>query len=100
MIPYKIIYLQTAQKDLDDIFSYISKDNPAAAGSLLENVDQTITQLAVNPELGRVPNDHRLKMMGYRMLVIQRYLVFYVIKKRTVQIRRIIHGARRYAFLL
>ena len=100
MIPYKIIYLQTAQKDLDDIFSYISKDNPAAAGSLLENFDQTISQLTVNPELGRVPNDHRLKVMGYRMLVIQRYLVFYAIKKRTVQIRRVIHGARRYAFLL
>jgi addiction module RelE/StbE family toxin len=100
MNPYKILYLQTAQKDLDDIFTYISKDNPGAAASLLDNFDQTISQLDTNPELGRVPKDHRLKMMDYRMLVVQRYLVFYVIKKKTVQIRRIIHSARRYAFLL
>ena len=97
---YKIRYLKTAQKDLDDIFTYVAKDNPGAAASLLENFDQTIIRLAVNPELGRVPLDDRLKMMGYRMLIIQRYLVFYVVKKRTVQIRRIVHGARRYAFLL
>ena len=100
MTPYKIRYLKTAQKDLEEIFIYIAKDNPGAAVSLLENFDQTIAQLAINPELGRVPHDDRLKMIGYRMLVVQRYLVFYVVKERIVQIRRIIHGARRYAFLL
>ena len=100
MAPYKIRYLKTAKKDLDEIFIYIAKDNPDAAASLLENFDRTIAQLAINPKLGRVPHDDRLKNIGYRMLVIQRYLVFYVVKERTVQIRRIVHGARRYAFLL
>jgi hypothetical protein len=37
--------------------------------------------------------------MGYRMLVVDKYLVFYVVKK-IIQIRRVIHGARRYSFLL
>ena len=100
MIPYKIRYLRTAQNDLDDIFTYISNDNPSAAMALLDNADQTIAQLATNPYLGRVPKDYRLKRMGYHMLVIQRYIVFYVIKEEVVQVRRIIHGVRRYAFLL
>ena len=34
------------------------------------------------------------------MLVVDDYLVFYVITGRTVQVRRVIHGARRYEFLL
>jgi hypothetical protein len=38
--------------------------------------------------------------MGYRMLVVDKYLVFYVVKKKIIQIRRVIHGARRYSFLL
>ena len=100
MPPFEVRYLPTAEKDLNEIFDYILKDNPGAAVALLDKFDNTITQLSYHPEMGVVPRDEHLVRLGYRMLVIQRYLVFYVIKKRTVQIRRVIHGARRYAFLL
>ena len=96
----EIRYLPTAEKDLDDIFDYIMRDNPSAADSLLEKFDQAISQLARNPELGVVPKDDRLKKLGYRILIIGKYLVFYVVKSNTVQVRRIIHGARKYSFLL
>jgi toxin ParE1/3/4 len=99
-VPYKIRYLFTAENDLDDIFDYIMKDNPSAAVSLLEKFDHSISQLAVNPEIGVVPKDDRLKQLGYRMLIVGKYLVFYVVKANTVQIRRIIHGVRQYSFLL
>ena len=97
---YGIRYLRTAEKDLDDIFEYIRKDKPSAAISLLEKFDKSISKLASNPFLGSIPKDDRLKKLGYRMLIVENYLVFYVVKTRTVQIRRIIHGARRYSFLL
>lgn len=98
--PYGIRYLRTAERDLNDIFEYIKKDKPSAAVSLLERFDKSISQLASNPFLGIIPKDERLKNLGYRMLVVDPYLVFYIVKTRTVQIRRIIHGARRYGFLL
>jgi toxin ParE1/3/4 len=98
--PFKIRYLSTAENDLHDIFTYILKDKPSAAASLLENFDSSISQLAFNPELGVVPKDERLKKLGYRILVVGKYLVFYVVKDKTVQIRRVIHGARQYSFLL
>ena len=97
---YTIRYLSTAQKDLDEIFDYILRDNPSAALSLLEKFDHSISQLAFNPELGVIPKDDRLKNLGYSMLIIEKYLVFYVVKPQTIQIRRIIHGARKYGFLL
>ena len=97
---YGIRYLRTAEKDLDEIFEYIGKDRPSAALSLLEKFDKSISQLASNPLIGVVPKDERLTKLGYRMLVIDNYLVFYVVKSKTVQIRRIIHGARHYSFLL
>ena len=98
--PFKIRYLSPAVNDLDDIFNYIMRDNPSAAVSLLEKFDHSISQLAINPEIGVIPKDDRLKKLGYRMLIIGKYLVFYVVKAKTVQIRRIIHGARQYSFLL
>jgi toxin ParE1/3/4 len=100
--PFEVRYLTTAVRDLEDIFDYIARDRPAAAVSLLEKFDHSISQLADFPELGVVPKDGRLKRIGYRisMLTIENYLVFYVIKSKAIQIRRIIHGARRYSFLL
>ena len=98
--PYTVRYLKTAEKDLFDIFDYIQKDKPSAALSQLEKFDQSISQLAISPFMGVIPKDERLKKLGYQMLIIGKYLVFYVIKSKTVQIRRIIHSARRYDFLL
>ena len=98
--PLKIRYLSTAQKDLDEIFDYIVRDKPSAAISMLEKFDRSISRLADNPEIGVVPKDDRLDKLGYRMLIVEKYLVFYIVKAKTVQIRRIIHGARKYGFLL
>jgi toxin ParE1/3/4 len=100
--PLTIRYLQTAEADLEDIFDYIVVDNPPAAVSMLEKFDHAISRLAINPEIGANPKDDRLRKLGYRVLIIGDYLVFYVVKSRTrtVQIRRIVHGARQYSFLL
>lgn len=98
--PFSIRYLGTAQRDMVEIFEYIRKDRPGAASGLLEKFDRSIAALAANPYLGIVPKDERLKRLGYRILVVDKYLVFYVLKPKRVQIRRVIHGARRYGFLL
>lgn len=97
---FTVRYLGTAQRDLVEIFEYIQKDRPGAALGLLEKFDKSIAALAENPYLGIIPKDERLKRLGYRILLVDKYLVFYVLKPKTVQIRRVIHGARGYEFLL
>jgi toxin ParE1/3/4 len=98
--PLEIRYLSTAERDLEDIFTYIRKDKPDAAASFLEETDRSISCLSRNPHLSVVPRDERLEKLGYRVLNIRKYLVFYVVKKEVIQIRRILHGARQYSFLL
>ena len=98
--PYTVRYLKTAENDLIDIFNYIKQDKTSAAATYLERFDHSISQLASNPFMGMVPKDGRLKKIGYRILVVDKYLVFYVVKSKTVQIRRVIHGARQYEFLI
>ncbi|MGB3457958.1 MAG: type II toxin-antitoxin system RelE/ParE family toxin [Halobacteriota archaeon] len=97
---YKIEYLPIAQEDLIDIFEYIKDDNPDAAANFIERIDKAVSKLESFPLLGTIPKDERLQMFGYRMLVIGNYLAFYVIRGNIIEIRRIIHGSRKYSFLL
>lgn len=99
---YNVVYLPVARKDLVEIIKYIQTDNPSAAMDFLNKIDETISKLENFPHMGTVPKDTLLKFKGYRMLVIQSYLVFYIVNEDNaeVEIRRIIHGKRKYDFLL
>ncbi len=97
---YRIEYLPIAQKDLTEIIEYIQNDNPGTALNLLDQIDETVSKLEDLPLMGQVPKDRRLEYLGYRMLIIGNYLIFYVVKDNYVEIRRILHGKRKYSFLL
>ena len=97
---YNINYLPIAKKDLEKIIDYIQSDNPDAALKLLEKIDESISQLKDFPYKGKSPKDDHLQSKDYRMLVIKSYLVFYVVNDNEVEIRRILHGKRKYEFLL
>jgi toxin ParE1/3/4 len=96
----EIEYLPVAVRDVHEIFDYIRKDDPDAAGAFIERFDKAVGKLSDFPHLGVEPKDDRLRIMGYRMLVIDNYLVFYVVKEDAVEVRRVVHGKRRYSFLL
>lgn len=97
---YQIEYLPAAEQDLEDIIEYIQLDNPPAAAGFLNHLDESISQLSLFPLMGTIPKDHRLQALGYRMLIIDHYIVYYVVLQEIVEIRRIVHGKRRYGFLL
>ena len=73
---------------------------PAEAANWLNRVDWSLGRLSRFPESGTTPNDDRLAGMGYRVVVIGEYLAFYLIRRNRVEIRRVLHGRRRYGFLL
>lgn len=97
---YKIEYLPIAEQDLTDIIEYITLDSPQSALKLLEEIDESISKLEDFPFIGISPKDTRLQRLNYRILVVSSYLVFYIVKNEYVEIRRILHGKRKYQFLL
>jgi toxin ParE1/3/4 len=97
---YEVRYLLAAQQDLTDILNYIRQDNPTAAYKFIQEIDKVVSGLEEFPSISVIPKDLRLKSLNYRMLVIDNYLVFYVIKDKIVEIRRIVHGQRKYSFIL
>jgi plasmid stabilization system protein ParE len=97
---YRIKYLPVAQRDLVGIIEYIKTDSPESANKFLNRFDKAVVKLEDFPSIGQIPKDNRLHRLKYRILVIDSYLVFYVVKDSIVEIRRILHGKRRYSFLL
>lgn len=92
---YRTRYLPVAVDDLTAIYDWIANDHPSRALSFIDKIDKHIGHLATHPYLGRVPRDPKLRAFGYRVLIIEPYLVFYIIRKKTVEIHRVIHGSRQ-----
>lgn len=97
---FSIRFLNIAEEDFTEIISFIAADNTKAALNLADKIEKNLELLSENPLLGKSPSDSDLKLMGYRYLIIENYLIFYTIEKRTIFIHRILHGARNYKSLL
>ena len=97
---YKLRYLPVAQDDLVSIFDYIAKDSPERALAFLGKLDKRISMLEQQPLLGRVPRHQKLKEYGYRVLIIESHLVFYVVRNKVEVVHRVIHGSRNLDYLI
>ena len=86
-------WLRRALLDLDDAYSYVAVDNPAAARRLVEQIEEGVSQLARHPNLGRagrVPGTWELVIAGTP------FLVFYRVEADRTVILTVLHGARRW----
>jgi toxin ParE1/3/4 len=97
---YEIRLLRTAEDDLTEIILYVAADRPELAIKIAAKIQQKLMLLSSSPHLGGVPTDDNLTLLGYRYLVVDSYLLFYVIEGHTILVHRIIHGARYYTRLL
>jgi plasmid stabilization system protein ParE len=91
---FVIRYLPIAQDDLTNIFDWIAKDSSVRALSFVDKIDKRIGALAQSPQLGRIPRHPKLKEYGYRVLILDSYLVFYMVQDKMIQIHRVIHASR------
>ncbi len=91
---FRLQYLQTALDDLIGILDYIAQDSIERAHSFVNKIEKRIKSLESHPLLGRIPRLKKLRRHGFRVLVVESYIIFYTIDEHTVYIHRVIHGAR------
>lgn len=99
---FTIEYLPLAEEDIKNIFDYIIIDDPYTAVKVLDQFDKTIDFLTNFPYMGAIPRDTYIAQMNYRFLVVETFLVFYVVSEELnrVEIRRIFSSKQKYdAFL-
>lgn len=97
---YKIKIYSTAKMDLKDIIRYLNTLSPQIAIKYYDLIVEKIGGLAEMPERCSFVRDVVLKAKGYRYLIVENYVVFFVVKADTVQIRRILYGSRNYEWLM
>ena len=88
-----IRWLRVALANLDDIATYIAKDDPDAAYRVVSRVQEAASRLPYHPDLGRTG-----RVEGTRELIIAGtpYTVVYKRGDREIVVLRVFHGAREW----
>lgn len=101
---YSILRTDKAEDQLREIIFYIADESNDVEAALryLDKVETAINRLEYFPESGSIPRYSILKKQGYRVLIVERHLVFYKIdeKNHVVIIYAIVDGRREYRNLI
>lgn len=104
MMKYSIVRTDKADEQLRDIIFYIAYDsgNIDIAFSYLDKIEKAINRLEDFPLSGSIPRYSILRKQGYRVVVVERHLVFYKVNsnERIVTIYVIVDGRQEYRKLL
>ena len=89
----KIIVHESAARDLDGIFDWISKDSPSAAAELVRHIQLRINRLAV---AGLAHMGRPGLVEGTRELLEKPYIIVYSVDEvaGAIEVIAIVHGAR------
>src|SRR5947209_16296030 len=88
----KVRYTVPAQADLDDIYTYVSNNNPFAAERIKRQIKIDAALLGDLPFISRKSDYPDIRVRKVRHYP---YLIFYSVEADEVQILHVCHGARR-----
>ena len=101
---YRILRTDKANDQLYAIVQYIAEDSGSVdvALKVLDVLEAEIKKLETAPHMGSYPRYSILRKQGYRVLIVQRHLVFYKVddEKQEVVIYAIVDARRHYVNLI
>ncbi len=104
MSKYRIEITEPAEKDLYEIGLYIAREllEPSTAKKVVGKISDAILTLEELPLRNALVTDERLALRGIRKIMVDNYIVFYVIseEQKTVTVIRIQYGRRDWINLI
>lgn len=101
---YKVSRTEKASDQLYDLIHYIAEDSGSADIALryLNKLEKAIMSLSDYPYRGLQPRYSILRKQGYRILVIEKHLVFYKIdeEREEVMIYALVDSRSEYQHLI
>ena len=101
---YKIIRTDKADEQLKDIIFYIAEDSGSIDIALdyLNKIEKAVNRFEDFPMSGSVPRYTILRKQGYRVLIVERHLVFYKVdeSEKVVTIYAFVDSRREYKNLI
>ena len=95
---YKVILLDLAEKDIDEICRYLSQFYPGTPGRFLDALEKDFNSVSLNPKMFPKYEYNR----EYRKLVSGDFIGFYKIDEdnKIVRIYRVLHGKRSISTIM
>ena len=93
---YKLIFSKLYKKDVDSSYSYIKEnlDAPMAANNLIKEILEKLGKIKENPKIRPLVQDKYLASLGYRLISVKKYMIFYIIGNddKHINIVRFLHS--------
>jgi toxin ParE1/3/4 len=86
-----VVIRPKALQDLAEIWAYIGEDSTRQADLFAAALDREIRKLAQRPLIGRARPE---LFADLRSLPFGRYVIFYLPRKRGIEVVRVLHGSR------
>jgi addiction module RelE/StbE family toxin len=93
---YPILIFPSAENDITELKDYFVNVLKTSPNQLLEKVLHEIELLEDNPFIYPLVKDPYLNGLGYHIIPIDNFILFYVISEKEVQIHRFLYGKRDY----
>lgn len=93
-VKYKVEITATAERDVEEIWTYIADDSPENATAFIIRLEEQIDALEQLPERSPLVPENEQLGTPYRHLLHGAYRTIFRITGKKVYILRIIHGTR------
>jgi len=104
MDKYSVNITLTAQKDINDTIAYIRDElkNPSSAAKLKDKLKEYIFSLAKFPYRHELAKDKAIAQKGIRKILVDDYIVFYIIEEQEHQVTviRMLYNRRDWESLV
>jgi len=106
MDEYRVFISELAEQDIEDISLYISTQflSPETAENMIDTFYKAMSSLKTMPKRHPIVEDVFLANLGYRIMPVKNYLVFYSVndslEAREVDIERILYVRRNWQHII
>ena len=93
---YKLRFLPLFEDDLNEIVDYIALrlKNPIAATNFVDEVQKAIQERTACAEAFEPYRSNRERQYPYYRIYVRNYIIFYVVIKDVMEVRRIVYSRR------
>jgi plasmid stabilization system protein ParE len=101
---YKLRFSKLFKMDIDSSYNYIKNklEAPMAADNLIREIMEKLNKIRENPDIRPLVQDKYLAPLGYRLINVKNYAIFYIIgnDKKHIKIIRFLYNKRNWINLL
>ena len=101
---YRLKFSKLYRKDVDSSYNYIKNtlEAPMAAENLIKEILETLNKIKENPKRRSLVQNKYLASLGYRLINVKNYMIFYIIgdDNEHIKIVRFLYCKRNWKNIL